>query len=213
MRYWLLTLLLLPVLFGGWWGYELRKDMRVEYVLGQQTLEGEGRRYVAEQNFELRHVAVGERIGHAGDGFWIWEVEGQENRDWVVVSGFMFPHALYRAEDVPEVDLDKVKWDRLLLQDSQGMQKKIASSDDPALALEAIKTAKTGTAQSSANKDQRSKGYVLRVLSSELPGLCQELNVSALEDGTVYLHRLDIVTPLAMTPPLEKWIKTALEIE
>ncbi|TCP58297.1 hypothetical protein EV586_102751 [Tumebacillus sp. BK434] len=212
-RYWVLTALLLPVLFGGWWGYELWTDLRVAYVLGQQTLTGEGRTYVAESNLALQPVEVGERIGHAEDGFWIWEVEGQEQRDWVVVSGFMFPHTLYRAEEVPEVDLAQVKWDGLLLQDSQGLQKKIASSDDPSLALEAIKTAQSGAAKSGATQDERSKSFLLRVLSSELPGLCQEMYVTVQADGDVYLHRSDIVTPLQMTSPLEKWIKTALEIE
>jgi len=109
--------------------------------VNNQLLIGNTRFVSQEEEFYLEPLSEGKKIGKIKGGGWVFEIQGQDPKDWILRRGFMSLDLVYRNSKLPPVDYRKLNFTQLQIISTQG-RKVIKTINNKALIDKFLKSTK-----------------------------------------------------------------------
>ncbi len=183
------------VVFLGW-----RKYTMPVYTLTQRTLTFGTLTYVTDVA-ELPLEPTNQKgwftqIGKTPDGMTVHAIPQQPDRDYIVMSGEMFPDLVYRREEIAPIALQDLHVTAIELSENMGWVPVLKTTQDAAI-IENVYDSLVHP-NPAGNVAGIIYPYHLHLLSEQLPGLAYIVDVAVDNKQTVYVAQ-------RMTP--DRWLK------
>jgi len=160
--------------------------------------------------FPLYPLGRGGQVGRTADGMRVHALAGAgANRDYLILTGFMFPDILYRRDDVPAFDPQRAPIGELRLFANVGRGPVLHSTQDPALIGELLACLRDPGPLTAASEPYDM--FQLQLLSAQAPGIYYLLYAALAPDGRVYLaERAAPEQWITAGDALAQWVGDAL---
>lgn len=156
------------------------------YTAAEDSVIVDGRTYVSTGNdCNLEPLQVG-RLLEKTKGVEVYEIVGQENRDWVFIKGGIYSNSVFRREDISPVNFRALPISEIQVMDRSGKLR--LSTKDPNIINEFIGKLKNPVRLSTPYPDTAL--YRIRTISPSVKGIACISETGVNGYGRVYLvHR------------------------
>lgn len=152
---------------------------------------------------EITGRFYGKQIGITTNGNKVFAVNGQDLRDYIVLTGFMVPASFYRNVSIPPLDFFSIRVSEIQLRDNKGLSTFKKKTTDRKVISEVIESLRKPTYMSIKGEAEL---FHISLISPKLNGLGYMVYVVIDKDKNVYLKDFIKEEPMKAGPLFTKWV-------